>query len=455
MKRKKHFGIDAAGDQVHIILIIVEQCRPLVQVHLYSIELNTAYVLSALSFSRRIAQLEKFSHCDQSNRMMAPTVLITGGSGYLGQFLVNKFCCDDWNVVYTYNTSNPLPFATINNKPATVTAFKVDFITGEGLDACFAYFERDNDHTNHRLDAVINCVAISQPVACEKDPEKARLINIPIKLSTAMKIYQENQERKAENSKDTPPPPPLLIHLSTDQVYDGTKSYWKETDTANPINQYGKSKLEAEHEIQTQWPHHAILRSSLIYGPEPPVASVGRSLFLQFVDEKLASKESTSFFSDEYRSAVYVQDIIHVCKLLIEASVAFEDASKVYSENGETLKSELFALRDKRTVRGVFNMGGPERLSRVDIAERVAEVRHHDPRFIVPVPSASVSRGVASPSDISMNVSKLENTLSAVVSVLKVEDGGERNSSGDKNGGVDRFQFTKFRDALNEIFNDT
>ncbi|KAL4533765.1 hypothetical protein Ndes2437B_g03094 [Nannochloris sp. 'desiccata'] len=98
---------------------------------------------------------------------MAPTVLIAGGSGYLGQFLVDKFARDGWNVAYTYNTSTPPPF------PTNPTAFKVDFVTGEGLDACFSYLEDDE---SLRLDAVINCVAVSQPVACEKDPEKARLI---------------------------------------------------------------------------------------------------------------------------------------------------------------------------------------------------------------------------------------------------------------------------------------
>lgn len=40
----------------------------------------------------------------------------------------------------------------------------------------------------------------------------------------------------------------------------------------------------------------------------------------------------------------------------------------------------------------VYNMGGPERLSRVDMAQAVAAVRGHDPTLILPVPSASVSR---------------------------------------------------------------
>jgi dTDP-4-dehydrorhamnose reductase len=59
----------------------------------------------------------------------------------------------------------------------------------------------------------------------------------------------------------------------------------------------------------------------------------------------------------------------------------------------------------------VYNMGGPQRMSRVDMAIAVAAKRGHAPSLIVPVPAASVDRGVASPSDISMDSSELEERL--------------------------------------------
>jgi dTDP-4-dehydrorhamnose reductase len=57
----------------------------------------------------------------------------------------------------------------------------------------------------------------------------------------------------------------------------------------------------------------------------------------------------------------------------------------------------------------VFNMGGPERLSRVDIAHKVAEAWGFDPKCIIPAPSASVQRNVASPPDISMDISRIQS----------------------------------------------
>ncbi len=59
----------------------------------------------------------------------------------------------------------------------------------------------------------------------------------------------------------------------------------------------------------------------------------------------------------------------------------------------------------------VYNMGGPERLSRVDMAVKVAEAWGYSPNAIISAPSSSVNRGVASPADISMTSQKLEQEL--------------------------------------------
>ncbi len=58
--------------------------------------------------------------------------------------------------------------------------------------------------------------------------------------------------------------------------------------------------------LQERWPEHAILRSSIIYGPQC-AAPVSRTLFLQFIESSLAAGKPTSFFNDEYRCPVYVQ----------------------------------------------------------------------------------------------------------------------------------------------------
>ena len=57
-----------------------------------------------------------------------------------------------------------------------------------------------------------------------------------------------------------------IIHISTDYVYDGTKTCpYVETDPTNPVNAYGRSKLAGELAIARSNPRHLILRTCWVY----------------------------------------------------------------------------------------------------------------------------------------------------------------------------------------------
>ena len=60
----------------------------------------------------------------------------------------------------------------------------------------------------------------------------------------------------------------LLVHFSTDYVFDGSKPEpWTEKDAPAPLSVYGASKLAGEQAIQNSRARHLIFRTSWVYGP--------------------------------------------------------------------------------------------------------------------------------------------------------------------------------------------
>jgi dTDP-4-dehydrorhamnose reductase len=103
-----------------------------------------------------------------------------------------------------------------------------------------------------RPDVVVNAAAYTAVDRAEAEPELAMRIN-----GLAPGILAEETRRIGA----------LLIHYSTDYVFDGTKSTpYVEADTPNPVNAYGKSKLEGERAIQASGCRHLIFRTSWVYG---------------------------------------------------------------------------------------------------------------------------------------------------------------------------------------------
>jgi dTDP-4-dehydrorhamnose reductase len=101
-----------------------------------------------------------------------------------------------------------------------------------------------------------------------------------------------------------------LLHLSTDLVFDGERGRYREADAPRPVNEYGRSKLEAERRVAAVHPRATIVRTSLIYGGAEPGPQ-----------ERLA-REATRFYVDERRSPVQVGDLAAALLELLELDVA-------------------------------------------------------------------------------------------------------------------------------------
>jgi len=98
---------------------------------------------------------------------------------------------------------------------------------------------------------ILNAAAYTNVDKAESEPEKARAINT---LGPAVLA----EEAKKINA--------VLVHYSTDYVFDGTKgSPYVETDATNPLNVYGQTKLEGERAIAASGCANLVLRTSWVY----------------------------------------------------------------------------------------------------------------------------------------------------------------------------------------------
>src|SRR5690606_13498618 len=104
---------------------------------------------------------------------------------------------------------------------------------------------------SNNFDFCINCAAYTNVEQAEKERDKAFQVNAEGVRNIAI-ACKKNQV--------------VLLHVSTDYVFDGEKETgYLPSDTANPINVYGASKLKGEEIIQTELSDYFIVRTSWLY----------------------------------------------------------------------------------------------------------------------------------------------------------------------------------------------
>jgi len=171
-------------------------------------------------------------------------------------------------------------------------------------------------------DILINATAYTAVDKAENEPELANAVNA---LGPAV-LAEEARQLNA-----------LLIHFSTDYIFDGVKNKpYLETDTPNPLNVYGRSKLAGEQAIQSIGGLHLILRTAWVY-------STRGNGFVSKVLQWARQNETLKIVSDQISNPTWARMLAEVTALLLARSGPdfasfFEGKSGIYhlAGNGYT-----------------------------------------------------------------------------------------------------------------------
>lgn len=196
---------------------------------------------------------------------------------------------------------------------------------------------------------IVNAAAYTAVDRAESEPESAFAVN-----AKAPGILAE--EAKRLNA--------LLVHYSTDYVFDGKKNTpYTEDDAPNPLNVYGRTKLEGERAIGESGAQHLIFRTSWVYGMR------GQNFLLTML--RLGrERDELRIVNDQIGAPTWCRDLA-------------QSTAKVLSELGAK------GTEHRKNVRATYHMTAGGKTSWYGFAERIFLLdTGHKVRRLVPIPSS-------------------------------------------------------------------
>jgi len=171
-------------------------------------------------------------------------------------------------------------------------------------------------------DVVIHTVAKVDVDGCEKNPREAFRINRDL----TRKLVRLMPSRTK------------IVFLSTDQTFDGRKSFARETDPIHPINVYGKSKLAGEEAIRKSGKPYLIIRTNFFGW-----SSGRKKTFGEWLIQSLRQRDSIRLFKDFHFTPLY-------------AGIVTQQISELVGRGAE----------------GTFHLAGRDRVSKFDFGKALA-----------------------------------------------------------------------------------
>jgi dTDP-4-dehydrorhamnose reductase len=266
-------------------------------------------------------------------------LLITGGSGYLGSYLLREVR-DRANVTAWSGTRAVERFG--------IPCRPVDLGDHDAVASAFRAV---------RPDVVLHPAALARVAECHANPDQAQRINTGGTVALA-------ELAAAAGAR--------LVFVSTDLVFDGEHPPYREGDPTTPVSVYGRTKAAAEQAVRAT-PRGLVVRLSLLCGP----SLSGQPSFFDQQIEALRTARPVTLFADEWRTPVHLA----------------------------TAAAALLALASS-DVTGILHVGGPERLSRLEMGRRMAAWLGVSGETIVACRRQDVPSAESRPRDVSLDSSR-------------------------------------------------
>jgi dTDP-4-dehydrorhamnose reductase len=178
----------------------------------------------------------------------------------------------------------------------------------------------------HKPDIIVNAAAYTGVDKAETEAELAMLVN-----ARAPGVMAEEARRTGA----------LLVHYSTDYVFDGSRTTpYGEDDAPNPLNVYGKSKLEGERAVAGTGCSHLILRTSWLYSNQGPN-------FVLTMLRLARAKQELAVVNDQIGSPTWARSL------------------------AESTAGVLDRIRDRPVESGIYHLSAEGYTSRYDFAKTI------------------------------------------------------------------------------------
>lgn len=213
-----------------------------------------------------------------------------------------------------------------------------------------------------RADVVFYPAGYTWVDGCERDPAKAHAANCAEPLAMARATIEGGGR---------------FVSFSTDYVFDGAAGPYGEDDPVQPLNEYGRAKLDAERAMLGLGPQVLIARTCWVYGPERQ----GKNFAYQVV-KSLREGKPLTVPSDQWANPSYGPDVAEAAVRLAEGDVG-----------------------------GLVHIAGPEFVDRVVFGRAIARAFGFDEQLVGGRPTSELTQGAPRPLRGGLRSERLEGML--------------------------------------------